>query len=54
MVGFAVFGVAYIFVIVAIMHDIGTKINEYDDEIYEDLKQLKELGYDVESEECKD
>ena len=43
---------AYIFVIVALMHDIITKMNEYDDDIKDDLIQLKELGYDVDSEEC--
>ena len=36
-IGFSVFGVAYIFVIVALMHDIMTKLSDYDDEIKEDL-----------------
>ena len=52
-IGFSVFGVAYIFVIVALMHDIMTKLSDYDDEIKEDLKYLKELGYDIESDECR-
>ena len=51
-IGFSIFGVAYIFVVVALMHDIFTKMSEYDYDIEEDLKQLKALGYDVESEEC--
>ena len=52
-IGFCVFGVAYFFVIVALMHDIMTKLSEYDEDIKEDLIQLKELGYDVEGDEHK-
>ena len=53
-VGFVIFAIAYVFVIIALMHDIMSKLKEYDQDIEDDKRQLKELGFDIHSEECEE
>ena len=53
-IGFVLFAIAYVFVIIALMHDIMTKLSEYDVDIEDAKRQLKELGFDIHSEECEE
>ena len=42
--GFIVFGIAYLYAIVMIFIDISKRDKSYDEDIDNDLKQMKELG----------
>ena len=44
--GFSVFGCAYIFAIIKIFIDIDKRDKMYDDDIVQDLKEMKDLGLD--------
>ena len=53
-IGFVVFGIAYIFVIVTLMIDVTSKIQEYTDLIEDDKHELASMDFDYNSEECKE
>ena len=53
-IGFTVFGVAYVFVIIMLMLDVTNKIKEYSEEIENDKIALSELSFDYNSEEVKE
>ena len=44
--GFTVFGTAYVFAVIKIFVDISARDKMYDDDIADDLKQMKGLGLD--------
>ena len=52
-IGLAVFGVAYLFVIVAIFYDLRYKISEYNEFIEDDLGRLRRMNYNIDDPDFK-
>ena len=48
-IGFCIFIVTYLFVVVALFHDVLSKIREYAELIEDDKKTLKSMDYNIEN-----